>query len=120
MTAPGSDRVASCVVMGGGDGGYRVRELALPVSPHIRTRTRLNSTDVELTRVAVADQRGNTLGPDILVLCLFLLSIALLSQLGGGSLLDLLLRRVVAASITACGLCKLLQVRGGLWHPTTN
>jgi len=30
MTAPGSDRVASCVVMGGGDGGYRVRELALP------------------------------------------------------------------------------------------
>lgn len=66
----------------------------------IRTRMRLNSTDVEVTRVVVVGQCGNKPGPDILGLCL-LLCIAPLTRLGGGSILDLSLGRVVVASITA-------------------
>jgi len=61
---------------------------------------RLNSTDVEVTRVVVVGQCGNKPGPDILGLCL-LLCIAPLTRLGGGSILDLSLGRVVVASITA-------------------
>jgi hypothetical protein len=54
MVALELDRLASSTVMGGGDGGCRIR--ALSVIPYVRIRMRLNSTGKELTCVAVASE----------------------------------------------------------------